>query len=126
MAFSRYAVQVALQYELDVRQVSENYTTRGGYIPQGATAPDEYPQSIYGTEVFELNTNLQQLAAGFARKATLNDSADAIAYRANYAASAAYAGGAAAPAVYTCDTATSDVREVPEASNKSETGVLSE
>ena len=64
---------------------------------------------IYGTEVFEVNQNLQKLAAGFARKATLNDSDDAIAYRANYASSSIYAAGAAGPAVYECDVATSDV-----------------
>jgi len=107
VTFARYAVQVALQYELDPREIPGNFST--GYIPQGSTVPDEYPQSIYGTEVFEVNQNLQKMAAAFARKATLNDSADAVAYRALYNSSSLYAAGAAPPAVYECDVATSDV-----------------
>jgi len=107
VTFARYAVQVALQYEFDPREIPGNFST--GYIPQGSVVPDEYPQSIYGTEVFEVNQALQKIAAGFARKATLNDSDDAIAYRALYASSDLYAAGAAGPAVYECDVATSDV-----------------
>lgn len=106
--FARYAVQVALQYEFDIRELPSNYSE--GYIPQGSTAEDEYPQSIYGTEVFELNQDLQKIAANFARNATLNDSSEAVAYRAKYAASPAYAAGAASgPGVYECDVSTSDV-----------------
>ncbi|EME48338.1 hypothetical protein DOTSEDRAFT_67421 [Dothistroma septosporum NZE10] len=107
VTFARYAIQVALQYEFDIRDLPSNFST--GYIPQGSTSPNEYPQSIYGTEVFEVNQNLQHLAASFARKATLNDSDDAIAYRANYAASTAYTAGTLAPSVIECDVATSDV-----------------
>ncbi|KAK0344278.1 hypothetical protein LTR59_013827 [Friedmanniomyces endolithicus] len=98
---------VALQYEFSQFEIPTNYTS--GYIPQGSLSPQEYPQSIYGTEVFEFNQNLQKMAVGFARKAALNDSSDAVIYRANYAASSAYAAGAAAPSVVECDVATSDV-----------------
>ncbi|CAK4032565.1 purine nucleoside permease [Lecanosticta acicola] len=105
--FARYAVQVALQYEFDPREIPANFST--GYIPLGSHAPSEYPSSIYGTEVFELNQNLQKLAANLARKATLNDSDDAVAYRAKYAANSRYAAGAAGPSVVECDVATSDV-----------------
>jgi len=107
VTFARYAVQVALQYEFSQFEIPTNFTS--GYIPQGSTSPDEYPQSIYGTEVFEVNQNLQKIAAAFARTATLNDSDAAMTYRANYAASAAYAAGAARPSVVECDVATSDV-----------------
>ncbi|CZT16051.1 related to purine nucleoside permease [Ramularia collo-cygni] len=107
VTFARYAVQVALQREFDMRDIPSNYTT--GYIPLGAKAPDEYPTSIYGTEVYELNQDLQHLAAKFARRATLNDSDTAIAYRSQYASSPAYAPGAAPPKVVECDVATSDV-----------------
>lgn len=107
VTFVRYAVQLALQYEFDAREIPSNFST--GYVPQGSTSPDEYPQSIYGTEVFEVNTALRSLAIGFAKTATLNDSAAAVAYRANYALSAAYAAGAQAPSVVECDVATSDV-----------------
>ena len=130
VTFARFAVQVALQYEFsqfevshsalvstyewpaavpcaEYLQIPDNFTS--GYIPQGSHSPQEYPQSIYGTEVFEFNQRLQHMAAGMARTATLRDSTDARAYRANYAASSAFAAGAAGPAVYECDVATSDV-----------------
>ena len=57
VTFAKYAVQVALQYEFDAREMPANFTT--GYVPLGATAPGEYPTSIYGTEVFELNEALR-------------------------------------------------------------------
>ena len=79
------------------------------YVPQGSTDPTEYPQSIYGTEVFEVNDNLRQLAIGFAKTAVLNDSTDAMAYRANYASTSAYKAGSEPPSVVGCDGATSDV-----------------
>lgn len=101
VTFARYAIQVALQYEFDPRELPSNYTT--GYIPLDSKAPNEYPSSIYGTEVFEVNDALRQMAIGFARTATLNDSTDAMAYRANYASIAAYAAGAAGPSVVGCD-----------------------
>lgn len=107
VTFARFAIQVALQYEFDIREIPDNFTT--GYVPQGSTSPDEYPQSIYGTEVFEVNAALQSIAAEFARAAVLNDSDAAIAYRANYASDEIYAAGALAPSVVECDVATSDV-----------------
>ncbi|KAL8943375.1 MAG: hypothetical protein Q9216_001084 [Gyalolechia sp. 2 TL-2023] len=106
VTFARYAVQVALQYEIDARSIPENFST--GYVPQGSVSPEEYPQSIYGTEVFELNNPLRDLAIAFARTATLNDSATAMLYRANYASSAAYIPGSQPPSVLGCDVATSD------------------
>ena len=79
------------------------------YVPQGSTSPTEYPQSIYGTEVFEVNEPLRQLALSYAKTATLNDSDAAIAYRANYAKSPLFTAGSQAPGVVACDVATSDV-----------------
>ncbi|KAL8833032.1 MAG: hypothetical protein Q9170_004560, partial [Blastenia crenularia] len=107
VTFARYAIQVALQYEFDARSIPANFTT--GYVPQGAVSPTEYPQSIYGTEVFEVNDALRQLAISFAKTATLNDSSAAMAYRANYASTAAYTAGSQPPSVLGCDVATSDV-----------------
>ncbi|KAL1859413.1 hypothetical protein Plec18170_002529 [Paecilomyces lecythidis] len=108
VTFARFAVQVALQYEFDPREIPSNYST--GYIPQGAYAPDEYPTSIYGTEVFEVNTALRSLAVQFAKTANLSDSSAAKAYRAHYATEAGtYKAGAADPSVVECDVATSDV-----------------
>ncbi|MCJ1287594.1 hypothetical protein MMC26_006946 [Xylographa opegraphella] len=107
VTFAKYAVQVALQYEFDAREIPANFST--GYVPQGSTSPSEYPQSIYGTEVFEVSDSLRQMAIGFAQTAALNDSAAAMAYRAHYAATAAYQAGSQAPSVVACDVATSDV-----------------
>ena len=91
------------------QELSDSVANVHSYIPQGATSPDEYPKSIYGTEVFEVNDNLRQLAIGFAKTAQLNDSEDAITYRANYAQSDAFTAGSQAPLVLGCDAATSDV-----------------
>ncbi|KAG6908565.1 hypothetical protein DXG01_004123 [Tephrocybe rancida] len=106
VTFARYAVQVTLQYEFDAREIPANYST--GYVPQGTTAPGQYPTEIYGTEVFELNDALRKLAVGFAKTAKLNDTLTAQAYRAHYATVPAYAPGASPPSVLECDTATSD------------------
>jgi len=43
VTFAKYAVQVALQYEFDIRDIPNNFTT--GYIPFGTDAPDDYPQT---------------------------------------------------------------------------------
>ena len=58
VALAQYAVQLELEYELDAREMPKNWTT--GLWGLGANAPGEYPISIYGTEVFELNLNLRQ------------------------------------------------------------------
>ncbi|TFY57016.1 hypothetical protein EVJ58_g7280 [Rhodofomes roseus] len=107
VTFAKYAVQVALQYEFDAREMPENFTT--GYVPLGATAPGQYPTSIYGTEVFEVNEALRDLAIAFANAADLTDSDAAVSYRAKYAAATRYAAGATGPSVVPCDVATSDV-----------------
>jgi purine nucleoside permease len=107
VTLARYAVQVALQYEFDPREVPANFST--GYVPQGSHAPNEYPGDIYGTEVFEVNDALRKLAAGFARTAALNDSAEAVAYRALYETSEGiYKAGTQPPSVVECDVTTSD------------------
>jgi purine nucleoside permease len=104
VTFARYAVQVALQYEFDAREIPADFAT--GYFPQGSTAPGQMPGWWDGTEVFEVNDNLRQLAFGYAKTAKLNDTADAQAARALY--QSAFAAGSSAPNVVLCDTATSD------------------
>ncbi|KAL9051065.1 MAG: hypothetical protein Q9162_006238 [Coniocarpon cinnabarinum] len=103
VTFARYAVQAALQYEFDAREIPANFST--GYFPQGSTSPSEYPQSIYGTEAFEVNAALRELAVGYARQAVLNDSTEAQAYRANYGPAML---GSQPPSVRKCDVTTSD------------------
>ncbi|OAP64641.1 hypothetical protein AYL99_00613 [Fonsecaea erecta] len=107
VTFAKYAVQVALQYEFDIRDIPSNFTT--GYIPFGVDAPDDYPATIYGTEVFEVNEALRDVAISLASGAKLNDSTASQDYRAKYAAESIYAAGAKGPSVVGCDVATSDV-----------------
>lgn len=105
VALSRFAVQVALQYEFDAREMPENFTT--GYWGFDTDLPNTFPGEWYGSEVFEVNEDLRQLAYGYASKANLTDNSVAIAYRELYADE--YTAGAEAPSVVLCDTATSDV-----------------
>lgn len=108
VALSRYAIQVALQYEFDAREMPQNFTT--GYLPYGTYFPDQYPTNIYGTEVFELNAALRDLAFEYAGRAKLNTSDDSQAYGEKYAGEGpVYAAAATSPSVVKCDTATSDV-----------------
>ena len=83
VAFAQYAVQVALQYEIDAREKPPEFAS--GYIPQGSTLPNSYPRYIYGTEVFQLNDALREHALSLARTATLADSPAAASYRIQYA-----------------------------------------
>ena len=104
VTFAKYAVQVALQYEIDAREKPDNFST--GYFPQGSTNPEEYPQSIYGTEVFEVNDALRQIAISLAQQATLNITNEALTQRARYTGSI---GANQVVTVRACDVATSDV-----------------
>ncbi|RPD52999.1 purine nucleoside permease [Lentinus tigrinus ALCF2SS1-6] len=106
VTFPRFAVHVGLQYEFDAREKPDEWPT--GYVPQGSFAPNQYPQTLYGTEVYELNDALRQATIQMAQTATLNDNTLAQEYRANYASNPAFAPGAAPPSVVACDTATSD------------------
>ncbi|KAJ6588885.1 purine nucleoside permease [Mycena capillaripes] len=107
VTFARYAVQVALQYEVDAREMPAGFAT--GYFPQGSTGPGQLPGWWDGTEVFEVNEDLRQLAFGYATTATLTDTDAAKTARAQYGSLTSFAAGAAAPTVVLCDTATSDV-----------------
>ena len=108
VAIVKYAVQVALQYEIDARSIPEDWET--GYLAFGTKKPFEYPSIIYGTEVFELNEALRDVAARLAGMATLSDSRETNTYRLNYAGMGRdFAPGAQPPAVIKCDVATSDV-----------------
>lgn len=78
------------------------------YIPLGAQSPTTYPKDIYGTEVFEVNKALRDIAIEFAKTAKLNDSETAVKYRSQYAKNPAYKAGSQPPSVVACDGATSD------------------
>ncbi|KAM4055986.1 purine nucleoside permease (NUP) domain-containing protein [Hirsutella rhossiliensis] len=109
VALSRFAVQVALQYEIDPRSLPANWTT--GYIAYGRDYPFEYPSITYGTEVFELNERLRDAALALASRASLTDDQISRQYRARYAARGQnpFAAAARPPSVVKCDCTTSDV-----------------
>ncbi|KAH6609035.1 hypothetical protein Trco_002381 [Trichoderma cornu-damae] len=108
VALARYAVQVALQYEIDPRSLPEGWPT--GYIPYGRAHPLEYPCITYGTEVFELNANLRDAAYRFAQRARLRDDDEPRRYRVLYAGmGTSYRMAVRPPSVVRCDSATSDV-----------------
>jgi purine nucleoside permease len=103
VTFAKYAVQVALQSEIDAREMPADFPT--GYFPQSSFTPDQYPRDVYGTEVFEVNEALRDIAVAFASNVTLNDSSIAQVYRSKYTEPEA----TKAPGILTCDVATSDV-----------------
>ncbi|KAJ7784544.1 purine nucleoside permease [Mycena metata] len=106
VTFARYAVQSGLQHEIDAREMPTHFTS--GYFAQGTTGPGQYPEWIVGTEVFEVNDALRQVAVDLAKTANLTDTDACKRLRATYT-SPIYAAGAAAPAVVArCDTLTSD------------------
>ncbi|KAK8075637.1 purine nucleoside permease-domain-containing protein [Apiospora hydei] len=97
VALAKFAVQAALQYELDARDMPTNWTT--GYLAYGTDAPGRLPTIFYGTEVMELNEALRDAAFALARDThgdggndddddnstpVLDDDAAAAAYRSKY------------------------------------------
>ncbi|KHN95444.1 Purine nucleoside permease [Metarhizium album ARSEF 1941] len=108
VAIARYAVQVALQYEIDPRSLPQDWPT--GYISYGREYPLQYPSVVYGTEVFEVNENLQQAAFLLASKSNLNDQKGPQEYWSKYTGGGfGEAMATKAPRVVKCDIATSDV-----------------
>ncbi|KAG9242519.1 purine nucleoside permease [Calycina marina] len=99
----RYVIQVDLQYELDAREIPTGWST--GYFPQGAMNPTEPPQIFYGTEVFELNQTLRDVAVAYAGKATLQESAVVAKHCQLYGNAVAKS----SPSILTADVAASNV-----------------
>ncbi|PSN62006.1 purine nucleoside permease [Corynespora cassiicola Philippines] len=107
VTMARYAVQFDLTHEFDARQIPSNWST--GLVPQGAKVPTSYtpaayPQSVYGTEAFELNDALKKRFVGLLDGVELADSEVARAYRARYGFAPANEG----PGVVECDSGTSN------------------
>ncbi|KAL3957958.1 hypothetical protein ACCO45_008536 [Purpureocillium lilacinum] len=108
VALARFAVQVALQYEIDPRSLPVDWPT--GYISYGRDQPLEYPAITYGTEVFELNNNLREAAFNLASMAVLADAETSRQYRGRYGGSVGdFPEASRPPSVVRCDMATSDV-----------------
>lgn len=108
VAIAKYAVQVALQYEIDSKSTPEDWST--GYFAYGNDAPFKYPTITYGTEVFELSASLQEVAFRLASAANLTDGASPASYRGKYAdMGEQYSAASQEPGLIKCDVATSDV-----------------
>ena len=108
VTFARFVIQPSLQYEIDGREIPENFTT--GYVPLGSKEPGVYPSEFQGTEVFELNDALRNIVVGYARTIELEDSNEVRAYRESYAdrSDLSYGNAVSMPGVLECDVATSD------------------
>jgi purine nucleoside permease len=107
VALARYTTQVTLQYEVDARSIPHDWPT--GYIPYGRSRPLQYPLLAYGTEVFEVNSNLLEAAFKMASNATLTDSRGAQEYRTKYAPmEEVYQMAVGPPSLVKCDGTTSD------------------
>lgn len=109
VTLARYAVQVDLQYQFDGRAIPAEW--KSGYVPQGCATPNEYPKIIYGTEVFEVNEELQKIALDFASRACLEDSERAQTYRRGFAQSpnGIFEPATRPPFVFAGDVASSNV-----------------
>uniref|UniRef100_A0A8H7TQ62 Purine nucleoside permease n=1 Tax=Bionectria ochroleuca TaxID=29856 RepID=A0A8H7TQ62_BIOOC len=111
VALARFAVQAALQYEIDSRSVPSGWAT--GYFALGTQKPFEYPAIAYGTEVFELNADLRDVAYALASVANLTDARGPREYGGRYNETSEGKVGATAamgtPTVVRCDSTTSDV-----------------
>jgi len=108
VAIAKYAVQVALQYHIDSREMPAEWET--GYVGFGNRRPFERPTFEYGTEVMELNEDLRDYVFDLARNATLSDSTEANEYRQRYVldANATFFAASQSPSIIKCDVATSD------------------
>lgn len=108
VALAKYAVQVALQYEIDSKSAPEEWST--GYFAYGNDSPLKYPTITYGTEVFELSASLREVAYRLASSANLTDAESPASYRSKYVDMGDnFSAASQGPSVVKCDTATSDV-----------------
>lgn len=72
-----------LAFEIDARQIPENWTT--GYVPLGKSVPFEQPMDESRAGVFALNPELTAWAYSLTRDFSLADSEDLKKYRARFA-----------------------------------------
>lgn len=81
-AWSRYLVDSDLAWEVDARERPAGWST--GYLGINTGAPGVKPDLGYGTEVYQLDDRLMEMALSLSRDVKLADSDGAKAYRANY------------------------------------------
>lgn len=102
VTFARFAIQI-LEYEVDARELPSNWTT--GYFDHGTDEPNVYPGNIYGTEIFELNTNLRDRALELAESAFLYNGTE---INEETRLSYYYSPANTTPKAIACDTLTGD------------------
>ena len=109
VTFAKYAIQVGLQYQIDSRELTNTNHKEGwtsGYFSYGTKHPQDYPDSVYGTEVFEVNEKLRDRAMELSRKneklLKLGDD-DNVSLRKLYSSPANKI-----PTILACDVLTSD------------------
>lgn len=107
VTFAKFAIQVGLQYQIDSQEVSKYHPDwQVGYFGYGADGPLGYPDSVYGTEVFELNERLRDRAVEVAKQ---YESDFAIGTEQNIKLRHLYQSpGNQPPSVKGCDVLTSD------------------
>ncbi len=69
--FAEYSVQVALEYQIDSREVLPKYNWTTGYFPYDTDSPLAYPEEWYGSEIFRVNGKLRDRAFDLASEVQL-------------------------------------------------------
>lgn len=87
VSFARYAIQFGLQFGLDSREMPKDWNY--SFWNYGTSRPGQYPGMFYGTEVFEVNTNLREKVLDIVKDVKLADNDAAKANRRNYSFSPA-------------------------------------
>lgn len=109
VTFAKYAVQIGLQYQVAHKEIVKSHPEwPTGYFNYGTDNPWEYPDSIYGTEVFELNDNLRDRALKLSKQhasQSLNVGDDKNRALRKLYASPAFEN----PQILACDVLTSDM-----------------
>jgi purine nucleoside permease len=101
-AWARYAVSYGIAWELDAREMPPGW--KYGYFGINTTGPDQKPPLDYRTEIFQIDEALLQKVLQLSRGASLEDGAEARAFRANFPEAPANQ----PPSVLQCDTVSSD------------------
>jgi purine nucleoside permease len=102
VAWARYLVDYGIAWELDARELPDGWPY--GYFGIMTKGPTEKPPLDYRTEVFKLDETLLQQAIALSADVVLQDSPDAISFRANYPEAPANQ----PPTVTQCDTMAGD------------------
>jgi purine nucleoside permease len=102
VAWARYLVDYGIAWELDAREMPEGW--KSGYFGIMTKGPEEKPPLDYKTEVFQLDEALLQKALALSSDVELDDSPEAVAFRANYPDPPANQ----PPQVIQCDTMAGD------------------